>query len=84
MREEIANAGIQRGYTLKYDVSLSTSHYYKLVEETRLLIKNSNELTNEEKQQLQTVGYGHVGDGNLHLNVSLIGYYDKELQTKVN
>jgi FAD/FMN-containing dehydrogenase len=27
-------------------------------------------------------GYGHVGDGNLHLNITLPGYLDKELQTK--
>ncbi len=35
LREEIANANVQLGYTLKYDVSLSTDHFYKLVDETR-------------------------------------------------
>jgi len=33
---------------------------------------------------LVTVGYGHIGDGNLHLNISLPGYQDKSLQQKVN
>ena len=29
-------------------------------------------------------GYGHIGDGNLHLNVSLKGYEDKEMQARVS
>jgi len=48
LREEIANAGIAEGYTLKYDVSLSTEHYYSIVEQTRHLIKNSKQLTKAE------------------------------------
>ena len=30
-----------------------------------------------------TVGYGHVGDGNLHLNISLLGYEDEDLQNRL-
>ena len=31
-----------------------------------------------------TVGYGHVGDGNLHLNCSVPGYKDKDFQERIN
>ena len=30
------------------------------------------------------MGYGHVGDGNLHLNCSLKGYDDEDLQQRLN
>jgi D-2-hydroxyglutarate dehydrogenase len=29
------------------------------------------------------MGYGHIGDGNLHLNVTIPGYDDSELQHKL-
>ena len=41
-------------------------------------------MTQEEKDSVVTVGYGHVGDGNLHLNCSLRGYEDADLQTRLN
>jgi len=31
-----------------------------------------------------TTGFGHIGDGNLHLGVSLKGYGDQELKDKVS
>jgi FAD/FMN-containing dehydrogenase len=78
MRENIAGAGVKQGYTLKYDVSLSTDHYYRLVEETRKLIACHPSFTDAERKSMVTVGYGHVGDGNLHLNVTL-PYADTDL-----
>ena len=66
---------MDRGYTLKYDVSLAPKHYYDLVEQTRTLIEK-----NFPAKQIETYGYGHIGDGNLHLNVTLPGYGDKDLQ----
>ena len=41
-------------------------------------------LSAEEKDSISTVGYGHVGDGNLHLNCSLKGYDDEDLQQRLN
>jgi FAD/FMN-containing dehydrogenase len=29
------------------------------------------------------IGYGHIGDGNLHLNVSIPGYNNTELTKKL-
>lgn len=28
-------------------------------------------------------GYGHIGDGNLHLNISIPGYKNEELQDRM-
>ena len=47
-------------YCLQYDISLPQSEMYGLVEEVRERCSGS---------ALCTVGYGHLGDGNLHLNV---------------
>jgi (R)-2-hydroxyglutarate---pyruvate transhydrogenase len=64
----------------KYDVSLPPSSYYKVVEDTQEEINKSDILSQEEKEAIYVNGYGHVGDGNLHLNISLPGYDDKDLQ----
>ncbi len=45
---------------LQYDVSLPQGEMYSLVEAVRKRCEGS---------ALCTVGYGHLGDGNLHLNV---------------
>lgn len=45
---------------MQYDVSLPQAEMYKLVEDVRERCK---------VLALCTVGYGHLGDGNLHLNV---------------
>jgi len=83
LREEIASGFIKFGYTFKYDVSLPSQHFYKLVEETKNRIKQSTELSDSEKKTLKVGGYGHIGDGNLHLNVAMPGYEDSPLHDKV-
>lgn len=77
-------AATKYGYTLKYDVSLATEFFYKIVDETRSVINNSAEFTQSEKDAVVTTGYGHIGDGNLHLNVSIPGYSDQDLQEKLS
>ena len=52
------------GPNLKFDVSLSQADYYSLVEAVR---------ERYASQVAKIVGYGHVGDGNLHLNIALKG-----------
>ena len=54
-----------------------------MVEETRNVIANSQEITASEKEEIVTTGYGHIGDGNLHLNISLKGYGNVELEKKL-
>lgn len=61
MRERITEALTHDGYTYKYDVSLPVEQLYQLVTDMR------EHLAGRAKS---VVGYGHVGDGNLHLNVT--------------
>ncbi|KAL5254610.1 hypothetical protein ACHWQZ_G014149 [Mnemiopsis leidyi] len=61
LRENIAPALKAVGFNYKYDVSLPIQHMYSLVEQ----IRNKIRLT----EGAFSVGYGHLGDNNLHLNV---------------
>ena len=72
-------ASCSYGHTLKYDLSLSSKDFYRIVEETRKVIKDTSELSQSDKDSIITTGYGHIGDGNLHLNISVPGYENKEL-----
>jgi FAD/FMN-containing dehydrogenase len=40
-------------------------------------------LSEDEKKKVYVVGYGHIGDGNLHLNITVPGYKDPELALKI-
>ena len=40
-------------------------------------------MNDEEKNSIKIGGYGHVGDGNLHLNVTCPGYENKGLQDRL-
>jgi D-2-hydroxyglutarate dehydrogenase len=55
------------GAVYKYDVSLPVTGMYQLVEEMRV------RLARWDSEGVRVVGYGHVGDGNLHLNISAPG-----------
>ncbi|CAE7211770.1 D2HGDH, partial [Symbiodinium microadriaticum] len=59
----------------KYDVSLPLPRMYELVEDTRARLRDAG-----VEESAKTAGYGHLGDANLHLNVtSLTGRDDKVL-----
>eukprot|EP01119_Soliformovum_irregulare_P018072 TRINITY_DN5479_c0_g1_i1.p1 TRINITY_DN5479_c0_g1~~TRINITY_DN5479_c0_g1_i1.p1 ORF type:complete len:510 (-),score=145.07 TRINITY_DN5479_c0_g1_i1:38-1567(-) len=59
LREGISESLQREGTVYKYDISLPLSHFYSIVEEF------------QEKfaKRAIVVGYGHIGDGNLHLNI---------------
>uniref|UniRef100_A0AAY4ALA4 D-2-hydroxyglutarate dehydrogenase, mitochondrial n=1 Tax=Denticeps clupeoides TaxID=299321 RepID=A0AAY4ALA4_9TELE len=61
LRERITEALTHDGFTYKYDISLPVEKIYQLVNDMR------DHLGNKAKN---VVGYGHVGDGNLHLNIT--------------
>uniref|UniRef100_A0A7S4NJF4 FAD-binding PCMH-type domain-containing protein n=1 Tax=Paramoeba aestuarina TaxID=180227 RepID=A0A7S4NJF4_9EUKA len=65
LRESVTLALGKRGGVYKYDFSLPTAEMYDLVQEVDQKIKKSN-----LDDGTMVVGYGHMGDGNLHLNVS--------------
>jgi FAD/FMN-containing dehydrogenase len=60
LREGIPESLQKAGAVYKYDVSISLNNFYNLVEDMRNKIGNTGTV----------VGYGHIGDGNLHLNIS--------------
>nr|XP_039266939.1 D-2-hydroxyglutarate dehydrogenase, mitochondrial-like [Styela clava] len=59
LRENIAEALKCKGYTYKYDISLPTIKMYDIV----------NIMRKRMGDDCTVYGYGHLGDGNLHLNV---------------
>mmetsp|Transcript_6912 Transcript_6912/g.24585 ORF Transcript_6912/g.24585 Transcript_6912/m.24585 type:complete len:499 (-) Transcript_6912:1149-2645(-) len=61
LREGIAEALGKIGHVLKYDVSLPLIDMNRLVERTREAVR--------EHEDVQVFGFGHLGDGNVHLNV---------------
>jgi len=74
LRERIGTATVAYGYTLKYDVSLQADAYYRVVEATREHVRQSGLFTEAEKARIHCNGHGHIGDGNMHLNIAMEGY----------
>ena len=58
LRESISDSVSCRGYPFKYDVSIPIAEFSTMVQATR----------ERMPEGVITCGYGHVGDGNLHLN----------------
>lgn len=65
-RERITEALTHDGYVYKYDISLPLPDLYTLVEDTRARFA--------DQPDVRVVGFGHMGDGNLHLNVTCPQY----------
>jgi FAD/FMN-containing dehydrogenase len=70
-REGISEASQHFGGVYKYDVSIPLPRLYGLVEDTRRMFE-TNDLMGESEDcpVIDVVGYGHMGDCNLHLNVA--------------
>ncbi|XP_041018111.1 D-2-hydroxyglutarate dehydrogenase, mitochondrial [Juglans microcarpa x Juglans regia] len=66
IREGVPEALMKAGAIYKYDLSLPVEKMYNLVEEMRIRLGDSSKV----------IGYGHLGDGNLHLNISTPQYDD--------
>ena len=76
-REGVAEALNREGGTYKYDVSISHEQWYQLVVDCRLRLKERGLLGEDGDDSFPVntvVGYGHIGDCNLHLNVSVKEY----------
>lgn len=69
VREGVPEALMKAGAVYKYDLSLPVEKMYELVEELRARLGSA----------ANVMGYGHLGDGNLHLNISLPAYDDTVL-----
>ncbi|KAG8080945.1 hypothetical protein GUJ93_ZPchr0007g5403 [Zizania palustris] len=69
VREGISEASVKVGAVYKYDLSIPVEKLYDIVEEIRSRVGGMGEV----------LGYGHLGDGNLHLNIVSNKYSDKIL-----
>lgn len=68
------------GGVYKYDVSIPLEDMYKLVLDTREKIDAAGlRGETDEFPVVDVVGYGHMGDSNLHLNVA-VRRYDKRVE----
>ncbi|WPK24704.1 hypothetical protein PUMCH_001987 [Australozyma saopauloensis] len=80
-RESIPEASAHDGGVYKYDVSIPLKDLYGLVEaaETKLNEANLVDIDSNDKPVVGAIGYGHLGDGNLHLNVC-VREYNKNIE----
>ncbi|KAJ3311250.1 hypothetical protein HDV04_004159 [Boothiomyces sp. JEL0838] len=83
IREGIPEACAKEGGMYKYDLSVPVSQLYEVVLNMRQHLREKG-LYHPEKEAPITnvVGFGHVGDGNLHLNILSTGR-TKELEEAI-
>lgn len=78
-REMIPESSQSNGGVYKYDVSLPLKSMYSLVEASNERLTAAGLLGEAPKPVVSAIGYGHIGDGNLHLNVA-VREYSKEVE----
>ncbi|CAH2350939.1 D-2-hydroxyglutarate--pyruvate transhydrogenase Dld2p [[Candida] railenensis] len=80
-RESIPESSTMNGGVYKYDVSLPLKDLYGLVEAVNVKLQEAGIVGFDDptKPVVEAIGYGHVGDGNLHLNVC-VREYSKEIE----
>ncbi|KAG0369811.1 hypothetical protein BC939DRAFT_445903 [Gamsiella multidivaricata] len=76
IREGIPEACSKTGAVYKYDLSIPVPVFYQMVEDMRARLDDAGVL-GEDKDVDCVVGFGHIGDGNLHLNIAAKGYSEK-------
>ncbi|KAH8100633.1 FAD-binding domain-containing protein [Cristinia sonorae] len=72
IREGLTEAVSKEGKAYKYDISVPLAKFKEVVDTTREHIRSKGLLHDDAVKHV--VGYGHVGDGNLHLNVVAANY----------
>ncbi|EKM60946.1 uncharacterized protein PHACADRAFT_180107 [Phanerochaete carnosa HHB-10118-sp] len=72
IREGITEAVSKEGKAYKYDISIPVASFKEAVDKTREQLRSKGLLRDDAVKHV--VGYGHVGDGNLHLNVVAAAY----------
>ncbi|KAG5221453.1 actin interacting protein [Salix suchowensis] len=75
LREGVTEAVSKEGKAYKYDISVPLSTFKQVVDVTRDHLKSKGLLHDGAVKHV--IGYGHVGDGNLHLNVIAEQYMDE-------
>ncbi|KAJ3414664.1 hypothetical protein HDV05_006199 [Chytridiales sp. JEL 0842] len=79
-RESIPEACARdgKGGNLKYDLSVPVSELYNCVETMRSTLVSKGLYGKDSGRIGEVVGFGHMGDGNLHLNITGAGW-DKDV-----
>ncbi|KAJ3315377.1 hypothetical protein HDU76_002215 [Blyttiomyces sp. JEL0837] len=72
IRESIPEACARdgKGGNLKYDLSMPVPELYKCVEDMRDRLEGLGLYGEKSGREGRVVGFGHMGDGNLHLNIT--------------
>lgn len=73
LREDMVVAMVDKAKVLKYDISFDPIHFDELTQEVREKF---------HKRIMMTCSYGHIGDGNAHLQVMLPKESKVDLQLK--
>lgn len=69
LREELPVKLAQAGTIYKFDVSFPLPQFYDVVEHIRGVARNGSGKFQLPEDEVAIVGYGHFGDGNVHLNI---------------
>ncbi|KAJ7492809.1 FAD-binding domain-containing protein [Mycena latifolia] len=77
LREGITEAVSKEGKAYKYDISIPLASFKHVVDTTREHLRSKGLLGDHAVKHV--IGYGHVGDGNLHLNI-VASAYTQEIQ----
>jgi FAD/FMN-containing dehydrogenase len=82
-REGISECLGHWGGVYKYDLSIPLPELYSLVEDVRAKLDSAGLIgDSDEYPVVDVVGYGHMGDSNLHLNVAT-RRYDKAVEKQL-
>jgi len=77
-RESVPECLGHWGGLYKYDLSIPLADMYRLVEETKARFEESGLMgEGDEFPVVDVVGYGHMGDSNLHLNIPVRRYDER-------
>ncbi|KAF5374929.1 hypothetical protein D9758_000131 [Tetrapyrgos nigripes] len=77
LREGVTEAISKEGKAYKYDISVPAALFKEVVDITRDHLRSKGLLHDDAVKYV--LGYGHVGDGNLHLNI-VANSYSPEIQ----
>ena len=72
IRESISDSCAAEGGNYKYDISVPVESFYPLVEDVKAFLESKglyDPSNSDQKTVRRVVGFGHMGDGNVHLNV---------------
>ncbi|KAL3476436.1 hypothetical protein BJX99DRAFT_246802 [Aspergillus californicus] len=82
-REGITEALSHLGGTYKYDVSIPLPELYQLVDDCRERLTKLGFVGDDDSFPVRAVvGYGHMGDSNLHLNIA-VRQYNKDVEKAI-